>query len=157
MNYLIYIEYSAENLQFFLWYQDYCKRFSELPPNEQVLAPEWSLEQAEAEVLAGQASPAGPKIISREAAAVFKGTEFAPATTPMYEGKGDPFNTPPLTPLPDGRESSTPSDYAWSENASFIKGPAKSFQQKAAGAFAEAELKWQPCEHTGSSSIPNQR
>ena len=47
MNYLVYIEHSAENLQFFLWYRDYLKRFDELPPNERALAPEWSAEQAE--------------------------------------------------------------------------------------------------------------
>ena len=154
MNYLIYIEYSAENLQFFLWYRDYSKKFAVLPSNEQALAPEWSMEQAEAEALASQANPtAGPKIMSKETAAVFKGTDFAPASTPLYEIKGDPFNTPPMTPGMDGGESVTPSEYAWSENVSVGKSPGKSFQQRAAGAFADAELKWQPCEHIGSCSV----
>lgn len=42
MNYLKYVEYNAENLQFYLWYRDYCKRFSELPALQKVLAPEWT-------------------------------------------------------------------------------------------------------------------
>src|ERR1700759_1839321 len=49
LNYLKYHEHSAENLQFFLWYQDYVKRFNELPASEQALAPEWTEAQAEAE------------------------------------------------------------------------------------------------------------
>lgn len=148
MNYLTYIEYSAENLQFFLWYRDYCKRFSELPSKEQVLAPEWTAEQAEkAEALASQATTTpGPKTMSRETAAVFKGTAFAPQTSGVFEVKGDPFNTPPVTLAADGGESITPPEFAWSDNDSEKKGPSKSYQQKAAGAFADADLKWQPCE-----------
>ncbi len=41
MNYLIYIEQNAENLQFFLWYRDYVRRFELLPEKEKVLSPEW--------------------------------------------------------------------------------------------------------------------
>lgn len=158
MNYLIYIEYAAENLQFYLWHRDYVKRFSALPPNERALAPEWTVEQAEAELLVNQTTTAtGPKIISREAAAVFKGTDFAPSTaiiappTPsMVDLKNsDPFNTPPRTPTADlaaeGRNSPAPSDLGWGEDES-IRVPAKSYQKRAACAFAEADLKWQPCK-----------
>jgi hypothetical protein len=42
MNFLKYIELSAENLQFFLWYRDYSKRFNELPASEKALSPEWT-------------------------------------------------------------------------------------------------------------------
>lgn len=41
MDYLVYVEHNAENLQFYLWYQDYCKRFDALPASEKALAPEW--------------------------------------------------------------------------------------------------------------------
>ena len=41
MNYLKYIELSAENLQFYLWLQDYTKRFEQLSEHEKALSPEW--------------------------------------------------------------------------------------------------------------------
>lgn len=155
MNYLVYIEYAAENLQFFLWHRDYVKRFSELPPNERALAPEWTAEQAEAEAWANQTTTASTqKLISRQVAAVFKGTSFAPPTVSMVEPTAsmvelrthDSFNTPPRTPTADGTESYDPSEFGWGDNDSVMRSPAKSFQQKAASAFAEADLKWQPCK-----------
>jgi hypothetical protein len=39
MDYLVYIAFDAENLQFFLWYCDYVKRFNELKRNEQASSP----------------------------------------------------------------------------------------------------------------------
>lgn len=148
MNYLIYIEYAAENLQFFLWHRDYVKRFAELRPNERALAPEWTVEQAEAEALASQAvTTSGQKLISREVATVFKGTDFAPPTASMIELKsGDPFHTPPRTPTAGGRDSVTPSEFGWGESDSVLRTPARSYRKTAAGAFAEADLKWQPCK-----------
>ncbi|KAK3169051.1 hypothetical protein OEA41_005499 [Lepraria neglecta] len=141
MNYLIYIEHAAENLQFFLWYRDYTKRFSELPPSERALAPVWTTEQAEADAQA----PSAPKQqVSVETAAVFKGTDFAPAVASVAELKPNPFNTPPRTPNGD-RESVAPSEKVWSENGSTLHSYTnKSFQSKAAGAFESADLKWQP-------------
>ena len=147
MNYLIYIEYAAENLQFFLWHRDYVKRFSELPTKEQVLAPEWTAEQAEEEALASQAAAtAGQKPVSREAAAVFKGTKFAHPTASTVELKSsDPFNTPPRTPTVERIDSPPPSDFEW-EHLSVRRTPSQSYRKKAANAFAEADLKWQPCK-----------
>lgn len=48
MNYLVYIEHGAENLQFYLWLRDYVQRFENLPPGDAALAPVWTPEQAEA-------------------------------------------------------------------------------------------------------------
>lgn len=146
MNYLVYIEYSAENLQFFLWYRDYLKRFNELPSSEQVLAPEWTVEQAEAEASTSQANAAAAAQIpmNKEAAAILKGSDFGPPSVSMVELKSsDPFNTPPRTPTTSG--SIAPFESAESEHDPSLKHPGKSFQHKAAGAFAEADLKWQPC------------
>jgi len=39
MDYLVYVTYDAENLQFFMWYRDYLKRFNELSPEAQSLSP----------------------------------------------------------------------------------------------------------------------
>lgn len=146
MNYLVYIEYSAENLQFFLWYRDYVKRFSELPQSERALAPEWTAEQAESETLTSQATAAAAAQIpiSQEAAAILNGSDFVAPSVSMVELKSsDPFNTPPRTPTTTG--SVAPFESAESEHGSTAKNPGKSFQHKAAGAFAEADLKWQPC------------
>ena len=148
MNYLVYIEHSAENLQFYLWYRDYLRRFNELPPNERALAPEWSAEQAELDAQAVQGTPGPKQQVSAETAAVFKGTDFAPPIASVVEVKGNPFNTPPRTPNGEkSRESVAPSERAWSENGSTLfSNTDRSFQTKTAGAFQGADLKWQPCE-----------
>lgn len=41
MDYLVYVEHNAENLQFFLWYKDYVRRFELLTKDEKALSPEW--------------------------------------------------------------------------------------------------------------------
>ena len=148
MNYLIYIEHSAENLQFYLWYRDYLKRFNELPPNERALAPEWSAEQAELDAQTIQGPPGPKQQVSAETAAIFKDTDFAPPVASVLEVKGNPFNTPPRTPNAEqSRESVAPSERTWSENGSTLNANTdKSFQTKTAGAFQGADLKWQPCE-----------
>ena len=149
MNYLIYIEHAAENLQFFLWYRGYSQRFADLPEGERRLAPEWTVEQAEAEALATQNNTNSTKLVSAETAAVFKDTDFAPPMSSVVEVKGNPFNTPPRTPTKE-RESFAHSDNGWSDNASTINSSYKSsHQKKAAGAFEAADLKLQPCEHYG--------
>ena len=153
MNYLVYIEHAAENLQFFLWHRDYTKRFSDLPPSEGALAPEWTAEQAEAE--ANQQTPGLKQKISAETAAVFKGTDFAPPTASVVEIKGNnPFNTPPRTPMGEA-ESFGPHGPAWSDNGSTAMASTinHSFQTKTAGAFAGADLKWQPCRSASNNHV----
>ena len=148
MNYLIYIEHAAENLQFFLWQRDYTQRFSSLPDGERSLAPEWTVEQAEAEAMANQNNTNNTKLMSAETAAVFKGTDFAPPTSNVVEVKGNPFNTPPRTPSKE-RESFAQSENGWNDNTSSVSGHYNSsYQKKAAGAFEAADLKLQPCECT---------
>lgn len=41
MNYLLFVQYSAENLQFYLWFLDYEKRWKAVAKNKQDLSPEW--------------------------------------------------------------------------------------------------------------------
>ena len=152
MNYLIYIEHAAENLQFFLWHRDYAKRFSGLPDGERRLAAEWTVEQAEAEALANQNSTNSIKSVSAETAAVFRGTDFAPPMSGAVEMKGNPFSTPPRTPTQE-RESFAQSENGWSDNASTVNSSYKSsYQKKAAGAFEAADLKLQPCKYIGPLS-----
>lgn len=135
MNYLKYIEHAAENLQFWLWYRDYAKRFSHLPPNEQCLAPEWTEEQADAEIV--NTNLPAQKKISPEAAAVLAGIDFA-----LHKSRrGDLFQTPP----------GTPADVLKKSSASVLMGEVEVTDEdvihaKAAGAFEKADLKWQPCK-----------
>ena len=147
MNYLVYIEHAAENLQFYLWYRDYVQRFSQLPENERSLAPIWSAEQAEQDALPNSGVPPLKQQVSAETAAVFKGTDFAPPVANIVEVKGNPFNTPPRTPNNEKeRLSMAPTEQGWSDNGSTLHSTTnKSFQSKAAGAFEGADLKWQPC------------
>ncbi|KAI9817570.1 MAG: hypothetical protein M1827_001182 [Pycnora praestabilis] len=143
MNYLIYIEHAAENLQFFLWYRDYFERFALLPAREKALAPEWTISQAEAEVLASQAT--GQKKLSPETAAMFKGTDFAlGAKSPAVEYSRNPFNTPPMTPT--GENVSEVGDFGSGKSFdnSTLASSNTPFTKKAAGAFDSADLKWQP-------------
>jgi len=44
MDYLVYVEHNAENLQFFLWFKEYTRRFNALPESEKALSPEWVSE-----------------------------------------------------------------------------------------------------------------
>lgn len=136
MNYLIYIEHSAENLQFFLWYRDYSKRFPEAETTDLALAPEWT--QAMEDECVARLQKEGAEKIRREpaAASIFKGTDFeknADATI----GRGDPFSTPPRTPMShdDSFSSTGPSGMGRTN-----------YRSQAREAFAAAGVK-QPCTY----------
>ncbi|KAI9804903.1 MAG: hypothetical protein M1833_006206 [Piccolia ochrophora] len=144
MNYLIYIEHAAENLQFFLWFRSYCERFNEIPAGERALSPEWTEEQAAAEAELAQAQATGQKKkLSPETAALFKGTDFAPGTkVAVAEYNGNPFNTPPLTP---NEKSDVDSDWrSGVSDGQSLQSSKTPYAKKAADAFQSAELKWQP-------------
>jgi hypothetical protein len=65
MDYLVYIEYTAENLQFYLWYKDYVRRFDKLPAKEKALSPEWVPEVIEIPTLVKDPET-GPKNEKRD-------------------------------------------------------------------------------------------
>ncbi|PNY26248.1 Regulator of G protein signaling superfamily [Tolypocladium capitatum] len=96
MNYLVYVEHSAENLQFWLWYKDYVKRFDSADTADLALAPEWTQameDDATAKMRKDHAEKLRP---GPRAAEMFKGTDFEKQ---MLEATGaNPFNTPPRTP-----------------------------------------------------------
>jgi hypothetical protein len=77
MNYLIYVERSAENLQFFLWYRDYVRRFAEADTADLSLAPEWT-QTMEDEAIARLKKTHAEKSrkVPKEVADIFKGTDF---------------------------------------------------------------------------------
>jgi hypothetical protein len=137
MNYLKYIELSAENLQFFLWFRSYAKRFNELPENEKALSPEWFGDR-ETE------TPARPKQLSPETAAVFKGTDFATESRATESEKNNPFFTPPRTPNSDLKRDGGESLDSY--DVSLTSGAKTDHAQRATGAFENAGLKWKPRE-----------
>ena len=46
MEYLVYVAHDAENLQFYLWHQEYTKKFDALPEAVQCLSPRWENNMA---------------------------------------------------------------------------------------------------------------
>ncbi|CAO2650909.1 Nn.00g092060.m01.CDS01 [Neocucurbitaria sp. VM-36] len=138
MNFLKYIELSAENLQFYLWFRDYSKRFDELPESERVLSPEWTGEKE------SQAEPkTGLKPTNPEATAMFKGTDFAsdPKINESEKSGSNPFFTPPRTPTSTDRRAGGESLDSYDESMTTGKA---NHTQRAAGAFENAGLKWKP-------------
>ncbi|KAI0577804.1 RGS domain-containing protein [Pyrenophora tritici-repentis] len=137
MNFLKYIELSAENLQFFLWYRDYVKRFDNLPETEKILSPEWTGEKNIGEALKN------PRAFNADAAAILKGTDFANEGKPTESEKGasNPFFTPPRTPtsLEQRRD-----DYSIDSFDGSVGVGKVDHTQRAAGAFDSAGLKWKP-------------
>jgi hypothetical protein len=139
MNFLKYIELSAENLQFFLWYRDYVKRFNALPESERVLSPEWTGEKS------AEARP-GTVSYNADAVAMLKGTDFANEgkVADSEKGGSNPFFTPPRTPT-----SVEPTrDYSLDSCQESMTTTGKvDHAQRAAGAFDNAGLKWKPREY----------
>lgn len=140
MNYLKYIELSAENLQFFLWFRDYKERFNKLPQSEQLLSREWTVEQAEADAV-GSTAPRQKKI-SPEAAAAFAGTDFLKSPQATEAEKLSPFCTPPATPSMETNRDAPSTVETWSESE-YPTGK-NGYVKKAEGAYDDAGLKWQP-------------
>lgn len=141
MNFLKYIELSAENLQFFLWYRDYSKRFNELPASEKVLSPEWAGNGSNN----GEAPKLSHKKSNPEASAVLEGTDFASEKTVKNSTRStsnNPFFTPPHTPTSDSHRRDESLD---SYDESMTTGKVN-HSERAAGAFENAGLKWKPCE-----------
>lgn len=120
MDYLIYIERNAENLQFYLWYIDYVRRWNELPAKDRVLSPEWQPEPTEMPNLIKEKDP---KSLRRPSIDPPVQINFEDAISEEFEGKG-----------------------IKSDGCSFITASAKgSVVPTAAEINSQAGLKWQPC------------
>jgi len=72
MNYLKYVEHDAENLQFYLWFRDYVRRFDKLPAKQQALSPLWQ-PTTRADISLGK--PRESKI-DQSVSVIFRGTDF---------------------------------------------------------------------------------
>ena len=132
MNYLIYIERSAENLQFFLWYRDYVKRFKAADTADIKLAPEWTQAMEEDAVTRLQKEHADKMRKQPPGAEIFKGTDFEKRPAPTVFETKDPFSTPPRTP--------------GDQDSQFSGSHALSYRSQANEAFSSAGAKV-PCEY----------
>lgn len=91
MDYLVYVSHDAENLQFWLWLQDYTKRFDAVPKNEQILSPPW----LEIELVQpyGNVSEHPPRTADKsrvnlseyETKCDFPESSMSPISTPQYD------------------------------------------------------------------------
>ena len=156
MNYLLYIEHAAENLQFFLWLRDYTQRFKDAKTSDIALAPEWSQAQHDAalQVVQVQATAQKKNIKSESAAEIFKDTDFEKVPKASVADPIDPFATPPRTPA-GALASENASTHPWESSNGFseqgsiytnVPSNAESYHQQAGEAFAAAGLK-QPCAY----------
>lgn len=148
MNYLRVVELSAENLQFFLWYRDYEKRFNEARTPDISLAPEWTQQQQDAAIQAAHLNAIAKKNLPHEQ--IFKGTAFDSGVRITRSESRDPFVTPPRTPAEKScqpwehyspRMSENTADYATSHTVDF--------RQIAADAFQTVGLK-PPCQYASN-------
>jgi hypothetical protein len=120
MDYLIYVERNAENLQFYLWYIDYVRRWNELPAKDRALSPEWQPEPVEILNLVKEKDRRSRPISSINSPLQ---TNFENAISEEFEGKG-----------------------IKSDGCSFITASARgSVAPTVAEINAQAGLKWQPC------------
>ena len=149
MNYLKYIEFAAENLQFYLWFRDYSARFERLPGSEKVLSPEWTQAQAEAE--ANNAATKSSSKANPSVANVFKGTDFADGRPKPMTDKADPFNTPDKTPsLEEKRDTFSEYGSLTSDEKTTLN--SSQHRSVADHAFDDAGMKWKPCKNPSKLS-----
>jgi hypothetical protein len=139
MNFLKYIELSAENLQFYLWFRDYSKRFGELPASEQALSPEWVGSKNNAEF------KSAPNAFNADAAAILAASDFASDAKidESEKGNSNPFFTPPRTPSSVERQEGVCSFDSYDDSVSSGR---MDHSKRANGAFESAGLKWKPRE-----------
>ncbi|PGH07459.1 hypothetical protein GX51_01760 [Blastomyces parvus] len=105
MNYLKYVERNAENLQFFLWYRDYSRRFALIAESQRQLSPEWIEKIKRVGDGSGQPTPTVP--LSPAVTIVTEGqSEFTQLPTSIHTA---PFSTPPRSPIYPDDDWTTPS------------------------------------------------
>jgi hypothetical protein len=154
MNYLQYIEHSAENLSFYLWYRSYVERFDKLPASEKALAPEWSAAQMDNEIT----QPARRKKTPAAIATVLEGTEFAD-TVPLASEKSDPFNDPRSESPETLRAPASPTSPTFSNFSSSFMGSERppsgrsDYVRKADEAMTDAGMRWKPCKYQDNTQL----
>jgi hypothetical protein len=141
MSYLIYVEHAAENLQFYLWFKDYEKRFNSNPTTDAKLAPEWTRAMQDEAIIKIRKEQADKMRKEPKAAAIFKGTDFEKNPTAQDRSMSatiDPFTTPPQSSGGDVASIFTATNTMPSLDAT-------SYMSQASDAFQAAGTQ-QPCK-----------
>lgn len=146
MNYLIYVEHSAENLQFYLWYKDYVKRFHEANSPDISFAPAWTQTMEDEAVAKIRKEHATKTCSPPGAASIFRGTDFEKKVPEMPENALNPFNSPPQSS--NGGSNKGSIDAASRTTPIAISG---SYSSQAADAFQSAGARL-PCRSTKITS-----
>jgi len=131
----MYVQFSAEELQFWLWIRDYEARFETLGEHKS-LSPIWTKEEA---VAAAQASATAPKSLLTTVKNTEIHTTKAEASSETLSSS--PWGTPPPTP-----STKSDSNSPWDESdlqGHMDKMPAN-YKETAANALRAANHQWQP-------------
>ncbi|EYB26408.1 hypothetical protein FG05_08679 [Fusarium graminearum] len=134
MSYLIYVEHAAENLQFYLWFKDYEKRFNTNPTADIKLSPEWTRAMQDETIIKIRKEQADKMRKEPKAAAMFRGTDFEKNPTAKDRSMSatiDPFTTPPQSSGGDMASIFTATNTVHSLNAT-------SYMSQASDAFQTA-------------------
>ncbi|KAI9643900.1 hypothetical protein NHQ30_007251 [Ciborinia camelliae] len=130
MDFLVYIEHDAENLQFYLWYKDYVRRFEALANHEKKLSPEWTPETTEPPNLAKDPEKSGVRRL-KSTIDMLDCNDMAGFDGDLKSRDGLPS---PVPSRGDSAIGSPKSPSVWSE------GPGG----KSGEGLGQAGLKWQP-------------
>jgi hypothetical protein len=149
MNYLKYIEYSAENLQFFLWYRDYASRWEKLKDTEKALAPEWTVS-AEADATV---STSIPKRMAPHVAEMLRDTDFDDRANKAHIDRGYPFPTSNSPSFDEHDISSDRGSIVSDERTLFSSTVSTNHAIATEQAFEDAGVKWQPCMFSRLDSL----
>jgi hypothetical protein len=147
MDYLVYVEYNAENLQFFLWYGDYVRRFDALPEKEKALSPEWMPEAKDLPNLSNDGEKGEKKRTKRDTLETAIDTGYDSKTAAFFDNESE-FRTTPTSPghhisVMKGNGSTIASSVSESTTPSTVE------------LTSQAGLKWQTCRPTLSASKYN--
>jgi hypothetical protein len=135
MDYLVYIAHDAETLQFYLWLQDYTKRYNALRKEEQALSPEWRQTAAMTESKERK-TRARASITSLNELDPEKRVTKSMRMSELVPGAKDIFADPPLSPAPINDYESFITKSVQSQ---------KSVSEMTDDANTQAGLKWQAC------------
>ena len=148
MDYLVYVEHNAENLQFCLWFRDYERRFNALPDKEKALSPEWIQEVKEVPNLAKdqENAPGSPKTGHRNTIAAMMESGYDTKEAALFtEDKELGRTIERHTSIMKENGSLAAPSFVTSSVAGSMTAPTT------AEATAQAGLRWQPCKSPAMS------
>lgn len=141
MDYLVYVEFNAENLQFYLWYKDYTKRFNALSENDKLLSKEWIPETKEIPDLSRDPEKLEKKKSRRGlSTANILESGYAAKEAVMFSEDEPPLSpiSPPMSPTL-GRHMSLTTSGTATPSVAGSSTPSNSDLASQSG------MKWQPC------------